>query len=415
MRSALLVLSLSAALPAVSAAKRGGLAPLAIPRHKGARYPIRPSTCRWPAAFGKPVFTDKYIPSDVTGVVLKVPDFEAVFDDIQKVSPLAEQALTEDSPRGIQAIDAKEDVYKWKTTDSNPKRLVSHIDKIDDFQSKGVPIVRFRSTLHGPMKKRAEMFSELISDLELRKRWDVAVAQVETPYNAASFDEVEKLQEHKYGKVGLFGIGYVKTKQSVVSPREQLTLCAVQNFASGASIIWGAELEKDLDHLFPEGHRERTPRSTSHLWSTTFIPTGENTFDVEYVLQLEIGGFPGWLTGPIIVETVKKLFRFADRYFKSGLEEGGELAQRLALIDDEAEETSVEEENGEAEVNASVAVEEVTALETASAESADVTNEEVERMEQIMDEVTASEQYAPNRTRKRDRIKKLLRRTKQRS
>ena len=133
------------------------------------------------------------------------------------------------------------------------------------------------------------------------------------------------------------------------------------------------------------------------------------------MLQLEIGGFPGWLTGPIIVETVKKLFRFADRYFKSGLEEGGELAQRLALIDDEAEETSVEEENGEADTEASVAMEEMTAPETASEESADETNGEVERMEQIMDEVTASEQYAPNRTRKRDRIKKLLRRTKQRS
>mmetsp|Transcript_16124 Transcript_16124/g.30392 ORF Transcript_16124/g.30392 Transcript_16124/m.30392 type:complete len:355 (+) Transcript_16124:144-1208(+) len=287
------------------------------------------------AAFGNPkFFTDKYIPSDKPGVVLKFPNFDALFDEIVKVSPMAKQALTEDNPGGIKAINAADDVYRWKVTDSNPKRLVSHIDKIDNFQNKGVPIVRFRSSLRGPTKRRAECFSELISVQHLRQKWDVTCAIVDTIYDAASLDEVKKLQKEKYGEPTLFGIGYVKTKQSVVSPREQLTLCGCQNFPNGASVVWGMEMEEDQNYLFPKNQLKRMPRSTSHIWAVTFIPTGEETFDVEYVLQLEIGGFPGWLTGPVLVETIKKTFRFADDYFKSGLD-GGDLAKRLALFPDE--------------------------------------------------------------------------------
>jgi hypothetical protein len=160
----------------------------------------------------------------------------------------------------------------------------------------------------------------------------------------ADFDTVDDLNGHKYGKTSLLGVGYVKTKQSVVSPREQLTLCGLQTFPSGASILWGIELEEDQNHLFPKDQTRRKQRSTSHLFSTTIVPTGENTFDVEYVLQIEIGGFPGWLTGPIAIETVKGMFRFADGYFRGGLEDDGDLARRLALFppDDEAHDTTTD-------------------------------------------------------------------------
>eukprot|EP00956_Cyclotella_meneghiniana_P043939 scaffold294832_cov76-Cyclotella_meneghiniana.AAC.1 len=133
----------------------------------------------------------------------------------------------------------------------------------------------------------------------------------------------------------MFGIGYVKTKKSVVSPREQMTLCGVTNFQSGASIVYAVELEESSDNLLPKNQPKRVPRSTTHLFATTIIPTGEDTFDVEYVLQLEVGGFPGWLTGPVVIETVKKMFRFADNYFRSGLTSDGVLANKLALIPDE--------------------------------------------------------------------------------
>jgi hypothetical protein len=97
-------------------------------------------------------------------------------------------------------------------------------------------------------------------------------------------------------------------------------------------------LEESQNNLFPANQPKRQPRSTSHLFATTIIPTGDETFDVEYVLQLEIGGFPGWLTGPVVIETVKKMFRFADDYFKSGLTQDGELAKKLALLPDDLNE-----------------------------------------------------------------------------
>lgn len=294
------------------------------------------------AAFGNPkYYTNKYLSAaEKPGVVLKVPNFDVLFDEICKISPLAKQAVTEDDPGGIGAIDDTADVYKWKVMDSNPNRLVSHIDKIDNFQNNGVPLLRVRSSLRGPKRKRAECFSELFSTAALRQKWDATNAIVDTIYSAASMKEVEELQGFKYGEVALFGIGYVKTKQSVVSPREQLTLCGLQKFPSGASIVWGVELEEDQNHLFPGNQPKRMPRSTSHIFATTIIPTGDETFDVEYILQIEIGGFPGWLTGPVVVETVKKMFRFADGYFTSGLD-GGVLADKLASIPDDDEKVAV--------------------------------------------------------------------------
>mmetsp|Transcript_16319 Transcript_16319/g.29604 ORF Transcript_16319/g.29604 Transcript_16319/m.29604 type:complete len:300 (+) Transcript_16319:60-959(+) len=297
------------------------------------------------AAFGSPkYFTDKSIPSNKPGVVLKVPNFDVLFDHISNVSPLARQAMTEDNPGGIKAIDNAADVYKWKVTDSNSKRLVSHIDKIDNFQDKGVPLMRFRSTLHGPLKKRGECFSEIISVPDLRQKWDTTNAIFDTIFSAASLDEVRKHQGNKYGEPSVFGIGYVKTKPSfVVSPREQLTLFGLQNFPSGASIIWGMELEEDQNYLFPEDQPKRTPRSISHLFSATLIPTGEDTFDVEYLIQLEVGGIPGWVSGPAVAKTMKGMFQFADGYFQSGLEDGGDLAKRLALFSDDEDADADEE------------------------------------------------------------------------
>ena len=189
--------------------------------------PRRTLTC-----FGAPrFFTDKYTPSlpvsssgrnaDKPGVMLKLPNFDVLFDDIAKVSPLAKQALTEDKPLGIKAIDPTDDVYKWKLLGDSASRLVSHVDRIDNYNNKGLPLVRLRSTLHGPLKKRAECFSELISVPNLRHKWDPTSDLVDTVYSA-DVKEIDIFQNYTYGETSLFGVGYVKTKQSVVSPREQL-------------------------------------------------------------------------------------------------------------------------------------------------------------------------------------------------
>lgn len=378
-------------------------------------------------AFGDPkYFSDKYIPANKPGVELKVPQFEAFFDEICKISPLAKQAMTEDKPGGLKAIASSADVYKWKVSEDNPNRLVSHVDKIDGFDKKGEPLLRFRSSMTGPAKKRAELFSDLVSVTEMRQRWDATNAMVDTIYSAADMKEVEQIQDHKYGKVLLFGIGYVKTKKTVVSPREQMTLCGLQEFPSGASITWGVELEEDQDYLFPEG--KRSPRSTSHIFSQTLIPTGENTFDVEYCIQLEVGGFPGWLSGPIVVDSIKKMFNFADKYFKSGFEEDGELAKKLALIpDDDSDAAEVEEEEPSDSQDVNILEKcmtflmpedylEATSEESSASVETDTKKEEtdvVEETEEIASTSTATtdkvdEQPKKGRKRKRDAFKRLF-------
>ena len=290
------------------------------------------------AAFGNPkYYSNNFIRADKPDSVLKVPKFDVFFDQLEKVSPLVKQALHDENPGGIKAIDDAADVYKWKNMERHPNRLIKQVDKIDNFQDKGVPLIRVRSSLRGPSKKRGVCFSELVSIQDLRHKWDATNNIVQTVYSAADLDDIKRLQGDDYGEPVMFGVGYVKTKQSVVSPREQLTLCGVQNFPSGASIVWGVELEEDQDNLFPADQPKRVPRTTSHLFATTLIPTGEDTFDVEYVLQLDVGGLPGWLLGPVVTDTVKKMFRFAEKYFESGFEEGGELAKRLAAFPNDEE------------------------------------------------------------------------------
>lgn len=70
-----------------------------IPPRRRSVYPST-STKLITLAFGSPkYYTNKYIPADQPGVQLKVPNFDALFDEICKVSPLAKQALMEDKVR----------------------------------------------------------------------------------------------------------------------------------------------------------------------------------------------------------------------------------------------------------------------------------------------------------------------------
>ena len=52
-----------------------------------------------------------------------------------------------------------------------------------------------------------------------------------------------ELQENRYNASELFGVGYVRTKQSIVSPWEQMVLYGLQTFPSGTSITWVIKLE----------------------------------------------------------------------------------------------------------------------------------------------------------------------------
>ena len=167
--------------------------------------------------------------------------------------------------------------------------------------------------MEGPC--HGEVFANFIMELDQRKRWD---PQIENVYEIHPLRDLDAANAEmgfgKYGDCTKLGIGYCQTKANLgISPREQLTLCGIQNFDCGSTVIWGVEMEESHDHLFPAG--ERHTRAKSHIFSTTLTPTSANTFDVEYVLQLEIG-LPTWLTTPIMYDTIKKLFRTADGCFR---------------------------------------------------------------------------------------------------
>jgi len=194
-----------------------------------------------------------------------------------------------------------------KTVENRENRLVYHIEKIDNFQGLNAPLLRFRCSLIGPCLPH--IFAQFLTNKEFRSKWDESLADVYEKYPVADLDPVNiALGFGKYGLCSKIGVGYCTTKPSFgVDSREQLTMCGVQEFDNGSSIIWGTEMKPWHDHLLPDDEKRRT-RAKSHLFSTTLVPTGENTFDVEYVIQLEIGGsIPNWLTTPVVIDNVKNI------------------------------------------------------------------------------------------------------------
>jgi hypothetical protein len=260
--------------------------------------------------------------SKTEGVEIELPNFEELFNRIQQVSPLAKLAITGEEGGFETADKISPSTMKWKTIEANKRRTVHRIDKIENFQNLKCPIVRFRSSLKGPIS--GDRFAEFIMNLEERKNWDPQIKEVEETYPIYDVEAANlAMGVGRYGDCSMLGIGYCQTKSNiVVDGREQLTLCGVQNFPNGATIIWGTEMEEWQNHLLPP--IERHTRAKSHLFSTTLVPTGPDSFDVEYVLQLEVGGkIPSFLTTPILVETVKSLFKYADKVFsdEKGMQE----------------------------------------------------------------------------------------------
>jgi hypothetical protein len=287
------------------------------------------------SAFSSPMFQEvktmqRTSPSKMEGVEIELPDFDELFGRIQQVSPLARQVIQgsgeTNQERGFDHIDDSwPSNLKWKNLEKKKRSTVHQIDKIDNFQNLGSPIFRFRSSLKGPCVGLC--FANFIMNLEDRKKWDPQIEQVREEYPIYDLDTANiAMGFGKYGDCSRLGVGYCQTKGTMgITGREQLTMCGIQEFpSSGSTVIWGTEMEPWHDHLLPAG--ERYTRAKSHLFSTTLTPTGDDTFDVEYVLQLEIGGkIPTWLTQPIVMETVKGIFRHAESYFGGG--EGSEVHQ----------------------------------------------------------------------------------------
>jgi len=237
-----------------------------------------------------------------------------LFGRIKEVSPLA--ALAIDGKEG--SFQVADELYpsslKWKKVESNKRKTVHQIEKIDNFQGLGCPIVRFRASLKGPCI--GKKFASFIMDLEERKKWDPQIEQVDEIFPIYDVDAANIAMDFQYGDCKRLGIGYCQTKSNpVVDGREQLILCGIQDMPNQSTVIWGTELEEWHNHLFPQDIPRRT-RAKSHLFASTLVPTGPDSFDVEYILQLEVGGnIPAFLTTPILVQTVKGMFNYAEKTF----------------------------------------------------------------------------------------------------
>lgn len=273
------------------------------------------------SAFSMPMFTQqpamqRTTPSKTDGVEIELPDFDELFGRIREVSPLAAMAIDGKDGGFTDADQMYSSSLKWKKIEANSRRTVHQIEKIDNFQGLRCPIVRFRSSLQGPCV--GVKFAEFIMNLDERAKWDPQIQQVDEIYPIYDVDAANIAMDFKYGDCKRLGIGYCQTKSNpIVDGREQLTLCGIQDFTNKSCVIWGTELEEWHNHLFPQDVARHT-RAKSHLFATTLQPTGPNSFDVEYVLQLEVGGnLPNFLTTPILVETVKGMFNYAEKIFKN--------------------------------------------------------------------------------------------------
>jgi len=273
------------------------------------------------SSFSMPIFTQqpamqRTTPSKTDGVEIELPDFDELFGRIKEVSPLAAMAI--DGKEGGFAV--ADQMYSsnlnWKKVEANSRRTVHKIEKIDNFQGLGCPIVRFRSSLEGPCV--GMKFAEFIMNIDERSKWDPQILQVDEIYPIYDVDAANIAMDFKYGDCKRLGIGYCQTKSNpIVDGREQLTLCGIQDFTNKSCVIWGTELEEWHNHLFPQDITRHT-RAKSHLFATTLQPTGPTSFDVEYILQLEVGGnLPNFLMTPILVETVKGMFNYAEKVFKN--------------------------------------------------------------------------------------------------
>lgn len=255
-----------------------------------------------------------------TGVEIELPDFETLFDRVQTASPLARHVM-EGNSGGFESLANGSDSLKWKKLENNARKTVHQIDKIDSYQNIKTPLLRFRSSIKGPLI--GERFSHFIMDLDERKKWDDACARNEEVYPIDDLQTVNSVigDEEKYGKCTRVGVGYTQTKQSIISPREQLIIGGMQEFENGATMLWGTEMEEQHNYLLPEGQRHT--RAKSHLFAATLAPTDDG-FDIEYLLQMDVGGgVPNFLTTPALVDAIKKLFDHTKRYFEGG--EGSEL------------------------------------------------------------------------------------------
>lgn len=274
----------------------------------------------------KPLSTKETAPTVFTsgnGVKVEAPDLDNLFATICEASPAARKAI---SNYYGEPCDVDEDL-PWKSVQSfQPHRTVQQIERLDNFQGRTAPLLRFRSNLPGPCLP--DFFANFIMDVDERKRWDTQINDVQQIITLPTDED-----PHIPGIGRRLGVGHCLTKAGLgISPREQLTLCGIQELPAEhgteptSYLIWGTELSPSQNHLLPST-RKRCTRATSHVFATTLTPRDPRSFDVEYILQLDIGGnLPTWLTTPIVTDSIRQMFRVAEDFFSGS---DGRLLRQL--------------------------------------------------------------------------------------
>mmetsp|Transcript_17194 Transcript_17194/g.35401 ORF Transcript_17194/g.35401 Transcript_17194/m.35401 type:complete len:355 (+) Transcript_17194:205-1269(+) len=268
-------------------------------------------------------------------IPISVPKSSSIMNEIKSVSPLATAVMTG------RKVERDMDDLKWTMIEDNrsrKRRLVDTIEKIDNFNGISTPLIRFRKTIESSAPYKPHFlthFASFLMDLEQRSKWDDTVKNVEEiyPLDLVSGNALFSSPEH--GILTRLGIGHCTTKPAaggLVSPREQLTLCGMNSYDENGGIIWGFECPDFMDDLLPPDLKRNT-RARSHYFSTAVRPSSSCTgFDVEYIIQLEIGGrIPAWSTTPVVIQTIKQLFKHAAVYYgpDGGVWEGNGVEERM--------------------------------------------------------------------------------------
>ena len=270
-------------------------------------------------AYQSPVFpndeTKRTTPSAVDNIDIELPDFEQLYERIRYTSPLACMVMDNVDGDFQKADELYPSDLKWKMIESHPKRTVHKIEKIENFQKLGCPIVRFRASIDGPCV--GMKFVDYIVNEKERAKWDPQIDKVTNLYPAYDVNDGNIETHFKYGEFKMLGVGYTLTKPyMMIDGREQLTLCALQELPNKGALIWGVELEPRHDDKFPSDTVRRT-RARTHIFSVALAPTNDGkSFDAEYVLQLDTGGnLPAFVTTMVLIDTVKHMFDAAKKDF----------------------------------------------------------------------------------------------------
>lgn len=199
---------------------------------------------------------------------------------------------------------------KWKSISTTKNGCVQQIEKLDNYDGVSAPMLRFRSSFEG--LGISDFVDRYLVALNTIFQADECLERVEEIHSIHDTETIQKsLCGDTLGKCTRLGVAYGKTKKAFgITPRETMFLYGLHVCPNGSMIIWGKEMADTNDHLLPPGQRQT--RANMNLFSVTLTPTGKDSFDVEYLLQLAVGGrVPNWVTCPMLVDTVKGLFEAA--------------------------------------------------------------------------------------------------------